>query len=191
MAIAPRWTPIPIPSPRWGGSTGYARQRKPATTNPDHLEEIRQDFLADVSHELKTPVGALALLAEAVRDAAEDPHQVRWFGNKILREASRLSTLATELIALSRLHGTERVPELATVDVDKVVRDALGRCQLAVESANTPITVDTPGGLSLTGGATSLVTAVSNLIDNPVSYSPPGSPVSVSARLASGFVEAL
>lgn len=152
------------------------------------LEEIRRNFLADVSHELKTPVGAVALLAEAVLGAAEDPHQVRWFGNKILHEANRLATLVSELIALSRLHGAERIPELTTVDVNEVIRAALARCQLAVESANVQITVDAPGGLRVTGDATLLTTALSNLIDNAVSYSPPGSPVLVSTRLADAFV---
>ncbi len=161
----------------------------PEDADAHRLDEIRQDFVADVSHELKTPVGALALLAEAVVDAADDPHQVRRFGNKMVHEANRLGSLVTELIALSRLQDAERLPKLATVDVDEVVHGALERCRLAVESANTEITVDSPTGLRVTGDETLLVTAVSNLIDNAVSYSPPGSPVSVSTRLANGFVE--
>ncbi|MFZ0121188.1 MAG: ATP-binding protein [Pseudonocardiaceae bacterium] len=153
------------------------------------LEATRRDFVANVSHELKTPVGAMALLAEAVLDAADDPHEVHRFGTKILNEANRLGTLVTELIALSRLQGAERLPELATVEVDKVVHRALERCRLAAESANIRITVDPPSGLLLNGDATLLVTALSNLLDNAVSYSPPGSPVSVSRRLDDGFVE--
>jgi two-component system sensor histidine kinase SenX3 len=153
------------------------------------LEATRRDFVANVSHELKTPVGAMALLAEAVLDAADDPGEVRRFGTKILNEANRLGTLVTELIALSRLQGAERLPELATVEVDEVVREALERCRLAAESANIRITVDPPSGLLIKGDATLLVTALSNLLDNAISYSPPGSPVSVSRRLANGFVE--
>ncbi|MGH3832028.1 MAG: sensor histidine kinase [Pseudonocardiaceae bacterium] len=153
------------------------------------LEATRRDFVANVSHELKTPVGAMALLAEAVLDAAEDPHEVRRFGTKILNEANRLGTLVTELIALSRLQGAERLPELATVEVDTVVRAALDRCRLVAESANVAITVDPPSELLLSGDATLLVTALSNLLDNAVSYSLSGSPVSVSRRLANGFVE--
>ncbi len=153
------------------------------------LEATRRDFVANVSHELKTPVGAMALLAEAVLDAADDPHEVRRFGIKILNEANRLGTLVTELIALSRLQGAEKLPELATVEVDKVVQQALGRCRLVAESANIRITVDPPSGLLLNGDATLLVTALSNLLDNAVSYSTPGSPVSISRRLESGFVE--
>ncbi len=153
------------------------------------LEETWRDFVANVSHELKTPVGAVALLAEAVLDAADDPREVRRFGTKILNEANRLGTLVTELIALSRLQGAERLPELATVEVDKVVREALARCRLSAESANIRITVDAPSGLLLKGEATLLVTALSNLLGNAVSYSAPGSPVTVSRRLANGLVE--
>jgi two-component system sensor histidine kinase SenX3 len=153
------------------------------------LEATRRDFVANVSHELKTPVGAVALLAEAVLDAADDPHEVRHFGTKILNEATRLGALVTELIALSRLQGAERLPELATVEVDEVVREALARCRLAAESADIRITVDRPSGLLLDGDAPLLVTALSNLVDNAVSYSLPGSPVSVSRKLADGFVE--
>ncbi|MGH4014142.1 MAG: sensor histidine kinase [Pseudonocardiaceae bacterium] len=153
------------------------------------LEATRRDFVANVSHELKTPVGAVALLAEAVLDAADDPHEVRRFSTKILNESTRLGALVTELIALSRLQGAERLPELATVEVDKVVREALARCRLAAESAGIRITVDPPSGLLVDGDATLLITAMSNLVDNAVSYSLPGSPVSVSRRLADGFVE--
>jgi two-component system sensor histidine kinase SenX3 len=124
-----------------------------------------------------------------VLDAADDPHEVRRFCTKILNEATRLGALVTELIALSRLQGAERLPALATVEVDEVVREALDRCRLVAEAANIRITVDPPSGLLLDGDATLLVTALSNLIDNAVSYSSPGSPVSVSRRLAGGFVE--
>ena len=153
------------------------------------LEATRRDFVANVSHELKTPVGAMTLLAEAVLDAAEDPHEVRRFGTKILHEANRLGTLVTELIALSRLQGAERLPELATVEVDHVIHQALERCRLAAESANIPITPDAPSGLLLHGDATLLITALSNLLTNAVSYSPPGSPVSISRRLDAGYIE--
>jgi two-component system sensor histidine kinase SenX3 len=153
------------------------------------LEATWGDFVANVSHELKTPVGAVALLAEAVLDAADEPYEVRRFGTKILNEANRLGTLVTELIALSRLQGAERLPEFATVAVDKVVREALARCRLAAESANMRITVDAPRGLLVNGDATLLVTALANLLDNAVSYSPMGSLVSVSSRRVNGLVE--
>ncbi|HEY3259334.1 MAG TPA: ATP-binding protein [Pseudonocardiaceae bacterium] len=153
------------------------------------LEKTRRDFVANVSHELKTPVGAVALLAEAVLDAADDAIEVRRFGTKILDEATRLGALVTELIALSRLQGAERLPEMAVVDVDGVVAQALARSRLAAESAGIEIAVDAPSGLLVDGDRTLLVTALANLVDNAVAYSPPGSPVSVSRRLADGMVE--
>ncbi|MCG3749018.1 sensor histidine kinase [Amycolatopsis sp. Poz14] len=153
------------------------------------LEAVRRDFVANVSHELKTPVGAIALLTEAVLDAAEDVEEVRRFGGKILRESTRLGQLVTELIALSRLQGAERLPDLNVVEVDAVVREALGRTTLSAESADITITTDTPSGLLIEGDRTLLVTALSNLLENAVAYSSAGSPVSISRRLADGMVE--
>ncbi|WP_037353509.1 sensor histidine kinase [Amycolatopsis orientalis] len=153
------------------------------------LEAVRRDFVANVSHELKTPVGAIALLTEAVLDAAEDVDEVRRFGGKILRESTRLGQLVTELIALSRLQGAERLPDLNVVEVDAVVREALGRTTLSAESADITITTDAPSGLLIEGDRTLLVTALSNLLENAVAYSSAGSPVSISRRLADGMVE--
>ncbi len=153
------------------------------------LEATRRDFVANVSHELKTPVGAIALLAEAVVDAGDDPVEVRRFSTKIINEATRLGALVTELIALSRLTGADPLPDLAVVEVDGVVREALDRCRLAAESAGIAIAVDEPSGLLVDGDRTLLVTALSNLMDNAIAYSSQGSPVSLSRRLTGGMVE--
>jgi two-component system sensor histidine kinase SenX3 len=153
------------------------------------LEATRRDFVANVSHELKTPVGAMALLAEAVLDAADDPESVRRFTAKILHESTRLGTLVTELIALSRLQGAERLPELNAVEVDAVVRDALSRSRLAQDSTGIAIATDADSCLLVEGDRPLLVTALANLLDNAVAYSPPGSPVSISRRQVGTFVE--
>jgi two-component system sensor histidine kinase SenX3 len=179
---------------RPAGEPGLVGELRPDARTSDESNAVRLeatwgDFVANVSHELKTPVGAVALLAEAVLNAADEPYQVRRFGTKILNEANRLGTLVTELIALSRLQGAEQLPELATVEVDEVVREALARCRLAAESANIQITATPPSGLLVNGDATLLVTALANLLGNAVSYSPAGGPVSVSRRLVNGLVE--
>jgi two-component system sensor histidine kinase SenX3 len=153
------------------------------------LEATRRDFVANVSHELKTPVGAMALLAEAVLDAADDPEAVRRFTTKVLREATRLGTLVTELIALSRLQGAERLPELNAVDIDAVVRDALGRASIAAENTGIDIATDPDSALLVEGDRTLLVTALANLLENAVAYSTPGSPVSISRRRVGDYVE--
>lgn len=153
------------------------------------LEATRRDFVANVSHELKTPVGAVGLLAEAVLDSKDDPETVERFAAKILRESTRLGHLVTELIALSRLTGAEALPDLEEIDVDEVVSEALGRARLSAEAAGIDITVDEPSGMAVDGDRTLLVTALSNLVENAIAYSPPDASVSVSRTLDEGWVE--
>ena len=159
------------------------------TSDMVRLEATRRDFVANVSHELKTPVGAVGLLAEAVLGAAEDPEAVNYFATKIVNEANRLGGLVTELIALSRLTGAERLPELAPVEVDELITEALSRSRLVAESTGIDIAVDAPSGLVVDGDRTLLVTALVNLVDNALSYSPPDAPVSVVRRRVGDVVE--
>ncbi|OLT00553.1 two-component sensor histidine kinase [Pseudonocardia sp. CNS-004] len=168
---------------------GFSMVEATDTSDAVRLEATRRDFVANVSHELKTPVGAVGLLAEAVLDAADDPAEVRRFGMKILNEANRLGNLVTELIALSRLTGAERLPELQVVDVDEVVQEALARSRLSAESAGIEIIVDKPTGLEVDGDLTLLVTALSNLVENAIAYSAADSAVSVSRRRCGDWVE--
>ncbi|WP_300008317.1 ATP-binding protein [Pseudonocardia sp.] len=168
---------------------GYTVAEATDTSDAVRLEATRRDFVANVSHELKTPVGAVGLLAEAVLDAADDPVEVHRFATKILKESTRLGALVTELIALSRLTGAERLPELCVVDVDEVVREAMARSRLSAESASIDITVDRPTGLEVEGDRTLLVTALSNLIENAIAYSPAEASVSVSRRRSGKWVE--
>ena len=168
---------------------GYAMIEATDTSDAVRLEATRRDFVANVSHELKTPVGAVGLLAEAVLDAADDPTEVRRFGAKIVGEANRLGNLVTELIALSRLTGAEGLPELSLVAIDEVVSEALARTRLSAEAARIEIVVDRPIGLDVEGDPTLLVTALCNLIENAIAYSPAETPVSVSRRQVRGSVE--
>ncbi|MFC4947402.1 sensor histidine kinase [Pseudonocardia sp. GCM10023141] len=168
---------------------GYTMVEADDTSDAVRLEATRRDFVANVSHELKTPVGAVGLLAEAVLDAADDPVEVRRFSTKILNEATRLGNLVTELIALSRLTGAERLPEMTIVDVDEMVSEAMSRSRLSAEAANIEIIVDRPTGLEVEGDLTLLVTALSNLIENAIAYSPAEASVSVSRRRAGDWVE--
>jgi two-component system sensor histidine kinase SenX3 len=168
---------------------GYTVAEASDTSDAVRLEATRRDFVANVSHELKTPVGAVGLLAEAVLDAADDPVEVHRFATKILKESTRLGALVTELIALSRLTGAERLPELCVVDVDDVVREAMARSRISAESARIDITVDRPTGLEVDGDRTLLVTALSNLVENAIAYSPAEASVSVSRRRVGEHVE--
>lgn len=153
------------------------------------MESARRDFVANVSHELKTPVGAMGLLAEALLESADDPDTVRHFGQKVLNESHRLGAMVTELIALSRLQGAEKLPNLQAVSVDEVIAEALGNAALTADAAEIEITTDEPSGLLVLGDRMLLVTALTNLISNAVNYSPLGSPVSVSRTLRRRHVQ--
>ncbi|MEU6700384.1 ATP-binding protein [Pseudonocardia sp. NPDC046786] len=178
---------------------GFALVEAVDTSEIARLEATRRDFVANVSHELKTPVGAVALLAEALLDSldglepaagsGEDAAEVRRFGEKLLREATRMGNLVSELIALSRLTGAERLPELAAVEVDDVVGEALARSRNSAEAHGVEIIADAPSGLVVDGDRTLLVTALTNLVENAIVYSPADSSVSVSRRAVDGSVE--
>jgi two-component system, OmpR family, sensor histidine kinase SenX3 len=150
----------------------------------DHarMEAARRDFVANVSHELKTPVGAMALLAEALLASADDSETVRRFAEKVLIEANRLGDMVAELIELSRLQGAERLPNMTDVDVDTIVSEAISRHKVAAENADIELRTDARSGLRVLGDETLLITALANLVSNAIAYSAPGSPVSISRR---------
>src|ERR1700741_4693212 len=153
------------------------------------MEATRRDFVANVSHELKTPVGAMALLAEALLASADDSETVRRFAEKVLIEANRLGDMVAELIELSRLQGAERLPNVTDVEVDIVVSEAISRHKVAAENAEIEVRTDAPNGLRVLGDETLLVTALANLVSNAIAYSPPGSPVSISRRRRGDNIE--
>ncbi len=153
------------------------------------MEATRRDFVANVSHELKTPVGAMAVLAEALLASADDPETVRRFGEKVLVEANRLGGMVTELIELSRLQGAERLPDMGAVDVDTVVSEAISRHKVPADNADITVCTDQPSGLRMLGEQALLVTALANLVSNAVAYSPRGSLVSISRRRRGDNIE--
>jgi two-component system, OmpR family, sensor histidine kinase SenX3 len=153
------------------------------------MEATRRDFVANVSHELKTPVGAMGVLAEALLASAEDPDTVRRFSEKMVVESKRLANMVGELIELSRLQGAEPLPDLEAVDVDTVVAEALSRYKVAADNADIAITSDAPTGYKVLGDQPLLVTALANLVSNAIAYSPNGSPVSISRRRRGDNIE--
>ncbi|KUI10089.1 histidine kinase [Mycolicibacterium acapulense] len=153
------------------------------------MEATRRDFVANVSHELKTPVGAMGLLAEALLASADDPETVRRFAERMVAESNRLANMIGELIELSRLQGAERLPDLAAVDVDTVVSEALSRHKVPADNADIKITTDAPTGFRALGDQALLVTAIANLVSNAIAYSPHGSSVSISRRRRGDNIE--
>jgi two-component system sensor histidine kinase SenX3 len=158
-------------------------------TEARRVEEIRRDFVANVSHELKTPIGALSLLAEAVTDAADDPDAVRHFANRMQRESMRLSKLVQEIIDLSRLQVADALHPPEPVGIDEVVSDAVDRVRLAAGVKGIEVVIGGDQGAVVYGDHALLVTAVRNLVDNAISYSAENTRVGVGVRRAAGVVE--
>ena len=152
------------------------------------MEAARRDFVANISHELKTPVGAMAVLAEALLESKDDPDSVEYFGGRVVDEAQRLGKMVTELIELSRLQGAERIRDPEPVDVDDVVDEALRRAAGAAENAGIELITDPPSGLEIKGDWTLLVTALANLIFNAINYSPEHTPVSITRGISGDTV---
>jgi two-component system, OmpR family, sensor histidine kinase SenX3 len=159
-------------------------------TESRRVDEVKRDFVANTSHELKTPVGALALLAETIEDAADDAEAVRRFASKMRQEAQRLTNLVQDLITLSRIQAVEPVPDPRPVELNVVVAEALDRCRMKANARGITLASVGSRGLSVHGDEDLLVTALRNLLENAVAYSPERTRVVVSTkRTAEGNAE--
>jgi two-component system sensor histidine kinase SenX3 len=158
-------------------------------TEARRVEEIRRDFVANVSHELKTPIGALSLLAEAVSDASEDSQAVKHFANQMQRESIRLTKLVQEIIDLSRLQVADALHPPEPVGIDDVISDAVDRCQMAATAKGIEVVVGGDEGAVVYGDHNLLVTAIRNLVENAIAYSGENTRVGVGVRRADGIAE--
>jgi two-component system sensor histidine kinase SenX3 len=156
-------------------------------TESRRVDEIRRDFVANISHELKTPVGALALLAETVEEAADDPEAVIRFAGRMRQEAARLTDLVQDLIMLSRIQAAEPVPAPRPVVLDEVVVEAVDRCRMRASARGISLEVTGARDLTIMGDEDLLVTALRNLLENAVSYSPDKTRVVITTRAASSW----
>lgn len=158
-------------------------------TEQERLEQMRTDFVANTSHELKTPVGAVSLLAEAIESAADDPEQVRKFAARLSAEAGRLGRLTGRILSLSRLQAAVGVAEFEAVAIDEVVAASVEAHQVEADSAGVDLVRGGDRAVWVTGETQILVEAVSNLIANAIAYSPRGARVAVAAKVVDDVVE--
>lgn len=158
-------------------------------TEERRLDKVRRDFVANISHELKTPVGALALLAEAIQAGADDPEMVQHFSARMKSEADRLAELIAGIIDLSRIQDTDVLQSTEEVDVDEMVTEALDHVQMLAKDKDIEVVVGGTGNLKLLGNRQQLVSALRNLVLNAIHYSPPGNRVAIGTSLHDGFVE--
>jgi two-component system sensor histidine kinase SenX3 len=158
-------------------------------TEARRLEAVRRDFVANISHELKTPIGAVGLLAEALDSAADDPQQVRRFAHRLTQESHRLAKITREIIELSRLQAADVAGSAEIIRVDDVVTAALETTHVMAESHDVTLV---KGGMKkayVVGQEKMLVSALHNLLANAIQYSPAGSRVGIGVRSTGGVVE--
>ena len=153
------------------------------------VEEMRRDFVANTSHELKTPVGAVSLLAEAIDAAADDPVQVRKFTARLAAEAQRLAGLTSRILDLSRVQAAEELTTAGPVSIDEVITTSLEAHVVQAESAEVELVRGGQRSAQVVGDVQMLTEAVSNLIANAIAYSPVGAHVGVGVRTIDGIVE--
>lgn len=178
---------------------GHVTVEAADVTDAHRLARVRRDFVANVSHELKTPVGALRLLAEALLDATEtgnhDPEAARRFAERIAHESARLGRLVSELLELSRLQGGEPLPEPTPVAVDRLVAEVVDRSRTEATAKGIELVVTGTKGLRAYGSESQLMTALANLVENAVAYSrdatedAPSPLVTIGTRLDDDTVE--
>ena len=158
-------------------------------TRERRVEAVRRDFVANVSHELKTPVGAIRLLSEAVGDASDDPEAVKRFAGRMLTESDRLSRLVQQVIELSRLQGDDPLEAPVPVAVDDVIAVAVDTSAIDAGSRRISIVTGGTAGLKVLGNEQQIAAAVANLVANAVAYSEPDSTVLVTRKIEEHNVE--
>jgi two-component system sensor histidine kinase SenX3 len=158
-------------------------------TEAKRLEDTRRDFVANVSHELKTPIGAIGLLAEAIQNATDEPETVAKFAESLQRESTRLANLVQEIIQLSKVQGGSLPDTAGPLDLGTVVADAIERNQLLAEHHQIRLVANAATETHVFGDTESLTGAVRNLIENAIVYSGSGSQVGVGLRALDGFAE--
>lgn len=155
----------------------------------ERLEQMRYDFVANTSHELKTPVGAVGLLSEAIESAADDPEQVRVFAVRLQAEAARLGRLTGRIMDLSRLQSADELPEPQEVSLDEVVASAVEAHAVQADAAAVELVRGGDRGIRVRGDSGMLIDAVGNLVANAITYSPRGGRVGIGVRVVDSTVE--
>lgn len=153
------------------------------------VHEVRRDFVANISHELKTPIGALSLLSEAVLSAKDDPESVTKFATRMQHEAKRLTELVQEIINLSRLQDSDPLSVADEVRIDDIIQVAVDQCQTIAQARKIEVTSTKSSEAVVLGDGEQITMAVHNLIENAINYSPENTKVSVTTEIEEGIVQ--
>jgi two-component system sensor histidine kinase SenX3 len=155
----------------------------------ERVHEVRRDFVANISHELKTPIGALSLLSEAVLSASDDPASVVKFASRMQLEAKRLTDLVQEIINLSRLQDSDPLQIATENKVKDLITDAVDLVKTTSEAKGMTITVVGIPDVIVLGDGDQLIMAIHNLLENAINYSPSNTNVSVSSTVSDEIIE--
>jgi two-component system sensor histidine kinase SenX3 len=158
-------------------------------TRDKRLDKTRRDFIENISHELKTPIGAIALLAEAIQSAHDNQEIISRFSGNLIKESNRLTLLVQDIIELSRVQSKEVLADAELVELSQVIGEAVDRNEQLSNSRNVRIISDPKPGTKVFGNRDMLTTAVRNLIENAVTTSEPGSQVGIGFSVVDGVVE--
>ncbi|MEI7698078.1 MAG: ATP-binding protein, partial [Actinomycetes bacterium] len=152
------------------------------------VHDVRRDFVANISHELKTPIGALSLLSEAVLGAKDDPEAVVKFATRMQSEAKRLTDLVQEIINLSRVQDSDPLQLAQEVGVEYMIREAIDQCQISADNRNITVTFSETTPAVVLGDRDQLIMAIHNLVENAINYSPENTKVSISTTIENGVI---
>jgi two-component system sensor histidine kinase SenX3 len=158
-------------------------------TEARDFESIRRDFIANVTHEIKTPIGAIALLSEAMEGALDDPTRMHQFADSLRRETGRLSTLITEIIQLSRVETSNILAKAKPANVGVVVREALERTLVIADAKDIVVNAKYPDDVFVMGDGELLTVAVKNLVENAIQYSDRKQSVGIGVTTRNGHVD--
>lgn len=158
-------------------------------TEARDFESIRRDFIANVTHEIKTPIGAIALLSEAMEGALDDPTRMHKFADSLRRETGRLSSLITEIIQLSRVETSNILAKAKPANVGVVVREALERTLVIADAKDIVINAKYPDDVFVMGDGELLTVAVKNLVENAIQYSDRKQSVGIGVTTRNGHVD--
>ncbi len=158
-------------------------------TEAHRLDEVRRDFVANISHELKTPIASVSLLAEALDQAADEPEQVRRFAGRLSIEANRLAHITSEVIELSRLQARDALRPDELVDIDDVVAAAVDQNRVVAAAKQVDVAMRASTKAKVYGDRALMIVAVHNLVANAIAYSNEGGRVGVGAKVVGDTVE--
>ena len=152
------------------------------------VHDVRRDFVANISHELKTPIGALSLLSEAVLGAKDDSEAVSRFAARMQIESKRLTDLVQEIIQLSRVQDSDPLKEPQLLSSDDIIKEALDQCRTTADSRQIALTFQDSEAGTLLGDRDQLTMAIHNLIENAINYSPAETKVAVSTSIENEII---